>query len=255
MNLSTSVRNGFAVVTVATAMVVLAFAAGCGQSTPKERGQEKPLLAGKPVELPADVPEKPSAETIAGKTAQMPPSPLPLPATAKAPDWSVKPASHQADTAVAPPPLSSAGSSGSVRSGPASSGANPPLLANPLRSESGGGDDARPAVPSESPAPLTSDADANPQPSRAAEATRASATDAASKPVVEPAPKVASGTAESPKAGSELIIRVPAQQPKSDGESRPATAGNKPPAASVRPRPSNRSTVAVRPGQGERADF
>ena len=68
MNLPTIVRNGFALVAVAAAIGLMVLAAGCGQSTPKEGGPEKPLLAGKPVELPAEEPEKPSPETLAGKS-------------------------------------------------------------------------------------------------------------------------------------------------------------------------------------------
>ena len=81
MNLATIVRNGFALVTVAAAIGLMVLAAGCGQSTPQGGGQEKPLLAGKPVELPAPEPEQPSADTGAGKPAPAIPAPLPPSAT------------------------------------------------------------------------------------------------------------------------------------------------------------------------------
>ncbi len=267
MNLATIVRNGFALVTVAAAIGLMVLAAGCGQSTPQGGGQEKPLLAGKPVELPAPEPEQPSADTGAGKPAPAIPAPLPPSATDTRPPASpIRPAGHQVEASPLPPPaLLSAGSlgAGSSGAGPAGvvqlgvgpTGANPPSLANPLRSGSSGRDEGGAEVQAESP-PAPQPA-VHRQAGPAVDTASASSTDTVSGPAAGTAstltsgtvasPSLTSGTVASPQQGSELILRVPGQQAKSAGEGRPASAENRPPAAVGRLRPSNRSTAPFDP--------
>ena len=267
MNLATIVRNGFALVTVAAAIGLMVLAAGCGQSTPQGGGQEKPLLAGKPVELPA--PSRNSRRPTPEPANPPRRSPRRCLRLRQTPGRQPRRSDRQV-TKWRPPRcrrprccrqglwglgLLGLGLRGLCNSGLGPTGANPPSLANPLRSGSSGRDEGGAEVQAESP-PAPEPA-VHRQAGPAVDTASASSTDTVSGPAAGTAstltsgtvasPSLTSGTVASPQQGSELILRVPGQQAKSAGEGRPASAENRPPAAVGRLRPSNRSTAPFDP--------